>query len=336
MTYELCIPNKVKWRRRIILWGTAVTLLVYTPHWIMRSPVNNSSNRVVPEAPLPKAGSKPAPAPNGGANTKFRFTSEQLWGNTKNHVLWRVVGAAEGTVSVDGNTTDNYKGHTDPGNGVHNRGAYSYQFGNAENLTPQESDQRQMAKIKRYGVLCEGFGLTEFEYLNCLDLINQAPLCVGTESDGGRVVKTGGNFIDRLKEAKASGLKGDEAILKARVQSFINPSTGSYDTTFVSVYWLEKDQKRRMTMMSQAIELWVKEQGGTKVASLPVAALSFNQTPYQNTTSINNVNPNGRGFTLTEGTIKSKLWWQGQTDRLQGLPQLDDSEPYLAGYNSVQ
>jgi hypothetical protein len=179
----------------------------------------------------------------------------------------RTVGAAEGTRTADGGRTSLYEGHTDPGNGVWNRGTFSYQFGNQENLSAEEADRRQMVKIKRIHdsvmmAKAEQKGLTPLtisERINGIDMINQAPLAV-TE-DGG--------YIERLAEAKKEkGLKGEDAILEARVNSFWDPQRNGWDAPGLRAYddiskeaSIRHDQQRRMGMISQALESYEQQHG---------------------------------------------------------------------------
>lgn len=178
----------------------------------------------------------------------------------------RVVGAAEGTRTPDGGKTSLYVGHVDPGNGVWNRGTFSYQFGNNEDLTPEEADQRQMAKIKRIHesvmnakAVAAGIApLSQLEELNGIDLINQAPLAVTQE----------GGYIERLAEAKKSkGLTGAEAILEARVWAFWDEAKGGWDAPGLRAYddlgkeaSVRHDQQRRMGMIEQALAAYKQNQ----------------------------------------------------------------------------
>lgn len=220
--------------------------------------------------PVESAVSAPAEAPPTEpvtATGKGGASREDLFAGGSESVVARTVGAAEGTRSPDGGKTDIYEGHVDPGNGVWNRGTFSYQFGNNENLSAEEADRRQMAKIKRIydSVMlpkAEQHGvapLTLAEELNGIDLINQAPLTV-TE-DGG--------YIERLAEAKTKkGLSGQEAILEARIWSFWDPSRGGWDAPGLRAYddlgkeaSIRHDQKRRMGMIDEALAAYQQENG---------------------------------------------------------------------------
>jgi len=200
------------------------------------------------------------------SQTREPAAAKDLFEGGSESFVARTVGAAEGTRTADGGKTQNYHGHVDPGNGVWNRGTFSYQFGNAENLSPDEADRRQLAKIKRIyeSVMlskAEKHGvapLTLAEEINGIDLINQAPLTV-TE-DGG--------YIERLAEAKQKGLTGDEAILNARIWAFWDPGKGGWDAPGLRAYddiskeeSIRRDQDRRMGMIAKAMAAYERENG---------------------------------------------------------------------------
>lgn len=191
---------------------------------------------------------------------------EHIFAGGSESLVARTVGAAEGTRTIDGGKTDNYYGHSDPGNGIWNRGTFSYQFGNQENLSPDEADRRQLKKIKRIheSVMrpkAEKYGvapLTLSEEINGIDLINQAPLAVTEE----------GGYIEQLAEVKKKGLSGEAAILEARVQAFWDPEMGRWDAPGLRAYddiskeeSIRRDQERRMRMIFQALDLYEKQNG---------------------------------------------------------------------------
>jgi len=223
-------------------------------------PFNSKSVAIAaqPTQESAQASAAEKPADENGRQDIFEGGSESL--------VARTVGAAEGTRMVNGDKTQNYHGHVDPGNGVWNRGTFSYQFGNSENLTPDEADRRQLAKIKRiyesvmlpkaqkHGVA----PLTLAEEINGIDLINQAPLAV-TE-DGG--------YIERLAEAKSKGLTGEDAILKARIWAFWDADKGGWDAPGLRAYddmgkeeSIRRDQDRRMAMIGKALEIYKQQNG---------------------------------------------------------------------------
>lgn len=218
--------------------------------------------------PATPATEAPAPTPQlprDRAASVPSVAKDDLFSGGSESFVARTVGAAEGTRTPDGGKTQNYHGHVDPGNGVWNRGTFSYQFGNAENLSPDEADRRQLAKIQRIyeSVMlpkAEKHGiapLTLAEEINGIDLINQAPLTV-TE-DGG--------YIERLAAAKQKGLTGDEAILNARIWSFWDSQRGGWDAPGLRAYddiskeeSIRRDQDRRMAMIHKAMAAYKREQ----------------------------------------------------------------------------
>ncbi|MBF2027671.1 MAG: hypothetical protein IGS48_13030 [Oscillatoriales cyanobacterium C42_A2020_001] len=215
---------------------------------------------------------EPAPSNSASSGESERPSREDLFAGGSESIVARTVGAAEGTRSPDGGKTDIYDGHVDPGNGVWNRGTFSYQFGNEENLSAEEADRRQVAKIKRIheSVMLpkakqHGIDpLTLAEEINGIDLINQAPLAVTEE----------GGYIERLAQAKQEkGLTGHEAILDARVWAFWDSAKGGWDAPGLRAYddmgkeaSIRHDQKRRMGMIDQALAS-LEQQG--QVASKP-------------------------------------------------------------------
>ncbi len=171
-----------------------------------------------------------------------------LFEGNSDSLLARAVGSAEGTRTPDGAINSAYFGHTDPGNRVWNMGTFSYQHGAK---TPEEADQKQLARLQNQGdllrqrALQNGLNLTLEETLNGLDLANQSPLAAI-----GRV-----GYIERLAEAKASGLEGSEAILVARTRSYINPNTGRWNAPGLgnTEASIRRDQQRRANAVAQAI-----------------------------------------------------------------------------------
>jgi hypothetical protein len=214
--------------------------------------------------------------PHGGNPSTHRpipsSTHPSLFSGDSNSLVARAVGAAEGNLTPRGDRTENYHGHVDPGNGVWNRGTFSYQFGNEENLSAEEANRRQIAKIQRVyesvllakaeqqGVL----PLTLAETLNGIDLINQAPLAV-TEAGG---------YIEQLAEAKQRNqLVGDAAILEARVEAFWDPQRNDWDAPGLRAYddlgkraSIEHDQQRRMAMITETLQIYQQEERQRAIA----------------------------------------------------------------------
>jgi len=126
------------------------------------------------------------------------------------------IGNAEGTMHDDCSKNPAYFGHTDPGNGAANLGAFSYQHGAS---SPQEADAKQIERLRKaeQGIqqkAVEKFGqpLSQAALANALDLWNQAPLA-------------GDDFVKHLRTADPS----PQEIIDARSRSFVDPETGRLD-----------------------------------------------------------------------------------------------------------
>ncbi|WP_204138263.1 M23 family metallopeptidase [Halomicronema sp. CCY15110] len=144
------------------------------------------------------------------------------------------IGNAEGTMHDDCSKNPAYFGHTDPGNGAANLGAFSYQHGAS---SPQEADAKQIERLRKaeQGIqqkAVEKFGqpLSQAALANALDLWNQAPLA-------------GDDFVKHLRTADPS----PQEIIDARSRSFVDPETGRLDAPGLgnSEENIRHDQTRR-------------------------------------------------------------------------------------------
>jgi len=144
------------------------------------------------------------------------------------------IGNAEGTMHDDCSKNSAYFGHTDPGNGAANLGAFSYQHGAS---SPQEADAKQIERLRKaeQGIqqkAVEKFGqpLSQAALANALDLWNQAPLA-------------GDDFVKHLRTADPS----PQEIIDARSRSFVDPETGRLDAPGLgnSEENIRHDQTRR-------------------------------------------------------------------------------------------
>ena len=145
------------------------------------------------------------------------------------------IGSAEGTLNEDCSPNDAYYGHTDPGNGARNLGAFSYQHGA---VTPTEADQKQLVELRsqipHYQAQArEKFGteLSKAALLTVLDLHNQAPAAAV-------------DFIEHLPSHDPT----PQALIEARANSFVNPETGQLEAPGLgnSSSTVKADQKRRV------------------------------------------------------------------------------------------
>jgi hypothetical protein len=186
-------------------------------------------------------------------------SSDDIFAGGSNSLVARTVGSAEGTRTVEGHKTSAYHGHTDPGNGVWNLGSFSYQH---EAANPEDADEKQLARLQRQDETlkqhADRLGVTEYEAdltvrLNGIDLANQSPMAALAEDGGG--------YIDRLKQAHEMGLIGSEAVLWARVRSYLDPDTNRWNAPGLgnTVENISHDQERRMDAIARAFEVYQAE-----------------------------------------------------------------------------
>jgi hypothetical protein len=193
--------------------------------------------------------SAPPTTPNTPAITLTAAPAlDALFAGNENSLVAKAVGSAEGTRTPDGTRNPAYYGHTDPGNGVWNLGSFSYQHAAA---SPEDADAKQLARLRRQAdqilqkASDKGFSLTLTEKLNGIDLANQAPLAALGQQ----------GYIDWLAVAKSEGKPETDAVLSARVRSFINPQTQRWDAPGLgnSEARITQDQARRMQAIERAI-----------------------------------------------------------------------------------
>lgn len=201
-----------------------------------------------PTAPaFPSLTEQPAPIPP--SLSKAEFTLTDLFTGDSDSLVAVTVGNAEGTRTPDGKQNKAFYGHSDPGNGVWNLGTFSYQHGAA---SPEEADVKQLNRLKKQAQVIQekatamGLKLTLEETLNGIDLANQAPKAV-IDAQG---------YVEWLAEAYARGMIGSDAILWARVQSFIDPQTQKWNAPGLgnTADSITRDQNRRMQAIARALD----------------------------------------------------------------------------------
>lgn len=193
--------------------------------------------------------SAPLSPPASPASKSAEFTLRDLFAQDSDSLVAAAVGSAEGTRSPDGKPNQHFYGHPDPGNGVWNLGTFSYQHGAA---SPEEADVKQLNRLKQQAqvmqekIAAQGLSLTLEEALNGIDLANQAPKAV-IDAEGG--------YIEWLAKAHHMGKSGSEAILWARVQSFIDPQTQQWNAPGLgnTADSITHDQNRRMQAIASAM-----------------------------------------------------------------------------------
>lgn len=180
--------------------------------------------------PLPASRPQPAPAPiaapvaapavaapaaEAPGTTGLRTMFEPALGSRAVGAV--VIGQAEGTRTPDGGFRAGYYGHTDPGNGVANRGSFSLQ--NAGTLTPEQADARQLTRlgqqIPAFETAARGAGLDPNDAALAtayLDLYNQSPTAAA-------------RFVDQLDYLSTAGIT-TESLVELRVRSFVDHATG--------------------------------------------------------------------------------------------------------------
>lgn len=89
-----------------------------------------------------------------------------------------------------------------------------------------------------------GVKLSALELVAGADLANQSPLAAL-------------DYVGHLQKLRAKGFRGMEAVLEARVQSFVNPKTGLLEAGGFGNSWqrLRHDQLRRMVELDKALKV---------------------------------------------------------------------------------
>ncbi len=185
------------------------------------------------------------------------FGLDALFTGEADSLVAIAVGSAEGTRTPTGDRTSTYGGHSDPGNGVWNLGTFSYQHGAR---SPEEADRKQLQRLKQQAQMLQmqaarqQVTLTLEAALNGIDLANQAPAAA---------LERGG-YIERLRQADDMGLQGAEAILWARVRSYLDPDTQQWNAPGLgnTLDRITHDQNRRMNEIARAIAVYQQRQGG--------------------------------------------------------------------------
>jgi peptidoglycan hydrolase-like protein with peptidoglycan-binding domain len=194
-----------------------------------------------------KSGSNNKPVVGTGAFQKIIDLDTAL--KDPDSLISVAIGHAEGNRSIDGGRTGSFFGHTDPGNGVENKGTFSVQkrvfiaANPGQSFTPELADafwlrrlrgiQSTYVKVANLGGLDPNLAVVSSSFF---DLFTQSP---------GAATLSGG-FLDRLNSLKRQGVTR-QSIIEARVQSFFDPNTGNLDAPGFgnSLSRLAADQERR-------------------------------------------------------------------------------------------
>ena len=172
-------------------------------------------------------------------------TVDRLFGDTSAPGVI-AIGVSEGTMRADGSKNKAYDGHTDPGNGAHNKGFGSCQVAACQGKSIEEVDAyllNRTANVAK-GLIERNPDWEEEWIIAGTDLEIQAPLAVP-------------GFERKLNKLKEAGKPiGEEELVKARVQGFYNPSTGKLEAGGFNndLQRLENDQRRRIQGQAEVLE----------------------------------------------------------------------------------
>jgi len=235
--------------------GVALLAIAHLP---LKSPAPSK-----PESPAITAARRPqaSPLPQLEA-TRPVADLQRLFAGESESLVARTVGHAEGTRTPAGDRTVAYYGHSDPGNGVWNLGSFSFQHcGNPRYncTTPEAADVHQLHRLQaeaaqlRQRAVSLGLTLTLEEELNGIDLANQAPLAALGQP----------GYAEYLLQAKQRGLKGQTAILEARLWSYWDAQKGQWDAPGLGNQEasIRHDQNRRLLAIARVLDVMQKSQG---------------------------------------------------------------------------
>lgn len=231
-----------------------------------------------------------ASAPRTGTVNPAKPIPEAWWHQGEKSPIAVAIGAAEGTRDVNGDKTDAYYWHSDPGNGADNFGTFSYQHlphsltqavrqqtttaakreVSAQEQLPEISDRAQIQRLRKFHdqlqqqAAARGIVMNQLELLNGLDLANQ--------SEAAALWPEG--YVDRLAQLKTLTDDAELQILEARAWSYWNPERKAWDApglgnTYANVL---QDQRRRYESIRDALEQYSPATGASATTPQEVAA----------------------------------------------------------------
>ncbi|NJR68986.1 MAG: hypothetical protein HC771_10200 [Synechococcales cyanobacterium CRU_2_2] len=258
----------------------------------MSNALSNSAQRWGQALTSPQAS-----APRTGTVNPAKPIPEAWWHQGEKSPIAVAIGAAEGTRYVNGDKTDAYYWHSDPGNGADNFGTFSYQHlphsltqavrqqtttaakreVSAQEQLPEISDRAQIQRLRKFHdqlqqqAAARGIVMSQLELLNGLDLANQ--------SEAAALWPEG--YVDRLAQLKTLTDDAELQILEARAWSYWNPERKDWDApglgnTYANVL---QDQRRRYESIREALEQYPPATGASATTPQDVAAnqiISFN------------------------------------------------------------
>jgi D-alanyl-D-alanine dipeptidase len=159
------------------------------------------------------------------------------------------VGVAEGNLTPSGKPTSIYSGHTDPGNFATNRGFCSWN--KAQGLSVAEADQRCLEALQWQSVATEN----QLLHLGLKPESNKVTIIIGTDL-WNQSPYAGSFFPFKYKAAKDKGLKGREAYIWARVESFRNEQQQLDASGLFGICRREPYYRQQLTGLLDDSEAW--------------------------------------------------------------------------------
>lgn len=151
--------------------------------------------------------------------------------------LLKAIGLSEGTREIDGDKTEDWNSHIDPGNQAVNKGSCSWQ--KSPVASPAEADILCKAALEK--ILRDvPDGSSDLVAIAYLDAWIQSPAAAK-------------DFFKLLQNAP--GATEFDRIVYARVKAFINPDTGEWDAPGLgnNAVQINKDQNRRVEALQDSL-----------------------------------------------------------------------------------
>ncbi len=177
--------------------------------------------------------------------------------------IYQAIGLAEGTIGRNGQPTEAWSGHGDPGNGKLNKGFGSYQVyqdPRGASLTPQQADRIQANRLAEQWPKIDqalskaGFApgpARDLVAANALDAWNQAPA-----THGGTYGLLNPDRLAELKRGLDSGKSPVDAVTQWRANGY-RADSGTLDAPGLGNSWnrVVADQQRRAEAVAEGLQL---------------------------------------------------------------------------------
>jgi D-alanyl-D-alanine dipeptidase len=159
------------------------------------------------------------------------------------------VGVAEGNLTPSGKPTSIYLGHTDPGNFATNRGFCSWN--KARGISVSEADRRCIGALQWQSVAIENQLLS----LGLNPESNKVAIVIGTDL-WNQSNYAGSMFAFKYKAAMDQGLKGRQAYIWARVESFRNEQQQLDASGLFGICRREPYYRQQLKRLLDGSEVW--------------------------------------------------------------------------------